>query len=144
MTPPRRSLVAVTFAAATLLAGCSTTQMVANKEDHLAAAGFVDRPANTATRQEMLAKLPANQFVRRVHGDKVAYVYADPKVCGCLYVGNQRAYGKYKAFMERQHLADEQQMTAMDYNDAAWNWNAWGGGWGPAFGPGFWGPGIGW
>lgn len=127
-----------------ILSGCATTQMVQNKEDHLAAAGFVDHPANTPERQAMLAKLPAGKFVRRVRGDKVAYVYADPKVCNCLYIGGQRAYGAYKAYMERQHLADEQQMTAMDYDDAAWSWNAWGGGWGGGFGPGFWGPGMGW
>jgi hypothetical protein len=128
------------FAAAPLLllvAGCAT---MANKnmENGLAAAGFIDRPANTPQRTAMLSKLPAHQFVRRVLGDKVKYVYADPSGCNCLYVGSQAAYGKYQRQNQRQGLADERQMAAMDYQDAAWNWGAWGpwnSGWG--FGPGY-------
>src|SRR5271163_4714075 len=76
-----------------LLSACQTQQqMVAQREDNLAAAGFIIRPANTPERQAMLAKLPANHFVQRVKGDTVHYVYADPLVCGCLYVGSQQAY----------------------------------------------------
>ena len=128
------------------LVGCqSQQQKVIAHEDALSAAGFVVRPANTPERQTMLHKLPANQFVQRVNGDTVHYVYADPLVCGCLYVGTQQAYNQYKLHQQQQHLADEQQMTAQMYSDPAWNWGAWGP-WGPAVGPdGFvYGPGYGW
>lgn len=93
----------------------------------------------------MLHRLPAHQFVQRVNGDTVHYVYADPLVCGCLYVGTQQAYNQYKLHQQQQHLADEQQMTAQMYSDPAWNWGAWGP-WGPGAGPyGFvYGPVIGW
>lgn len=40
------------------------------------------------------------------------YVYSDPKVCNCLYVGNQAAYGRYMSYVQAQNLADQQQMTA--------------------------------
>ncbi len=106
----------------------------------MAAAGFIIRPANTPERKAMLAKLPANRFVQRVKGDDVHYVYADPLVCGCLYVGSQQAYSRYKQHEQQQHLADEQQMTAETYADAAWNWGAWGP-WGPGYGFGY---GYGW
>ena len=59
----------------------SQRQAVTTREDQLAAAGFVVRPANTPERQAMLKRLPPNHFVQRTHGDTVHYVYADPLVC---------------------------------------------------------------
>jgi hypothetical protein len=128
------------------LTACETQQQrVAEREDNLAAAGFIIRLANTPERQAMLARLPAHQFVMRRNGDTVHFVYADPLVCGCLYVGTQQAYNQYKANQLQKHLADEQAMSAQAYSDAAWNWGSWGP-WGPPVGPGFgfvYGP-IGW
>ncbi len=129
-----------------LLSGCQTPQQaVTQKEDNLAAAGFLVRPANTPERQAMLSKLPANHFVQRVRGNDVHYVYADPLVCNCLYVGSQQAYGAYKLHQQQQNIASEQQLTASEYSDAGWNWGAWEpeGGFGGGFGPEF-GPGLGW
>jgi hypothetical protein len=128
--------------------GCqSQSSLVSEREDNLAAAGFVVRPANTPERQEMLHRLPPHQFVQRVNGDIVHYVYADPLVCGCLYVGTQQAYNQFKLHQQQQHLADEQLMTAQTYADPAWQWDAWGP-WGPPVYPngfGFvYGPGVGW
>ena len=104
----------------------SVQQRVTEQEDKLSAAGFIVKPANTPDRQAMLKKLPPGKFVRRENGDTVHYVYADPIVCGCLYVGTQDAYNRYKANELTQHLVDEQQVTAQTYSDASWNWNAWG------------------
>ena len=120
------------------LTGCMTTASIQHKENDLLAAGFIDQPANTSDRQEMLARLPANTFVRNVKGDAVHYVYADPKTCNCLYVGSQQAYAAYLKTMQAKNLADEQQLTAQEYSDPAWNWGAWGrwGGWGWGFGRG--------
>jgi hypothetical protein len=127
------------------LAACQTQQQIISAhEDNLAAAGFIIRPANNPERQAMLKRLPPHQFVQRVNGDTVHYVYADPLVCGCLYVGTQQAYNQYKRDQQQKNLADEQLMTAQSYSDAAWNWNAWGP-WGPVGPYGFvYGPGVGW
>ena len=123
------------------LAACeSEQQRVTEHEDKLSAAGFIIKPASTPERQAMLVKLPANKFVRREKGDVVHYVYADPLVCSCLYVGTQDAYNKYKANELAQHLADEQLTTAQTYSDSSWNWGAWGP-WGAypfAYGPYGW------
>ncbi len=109
------------------LSACQTAQQkVSEREDDLAAAGFLVKPANTPARKAMLSRLPANHFVRRVTGDDVHYVYADPLVCGCLYVGSQQAYGAYKQHQQQEHLANEQQMIADSYSDANWNWGDWG------------------
>lgn len=117
-----------------VLSGCvSTQEAVQRHEDHLIAAGFIERPANTPKRQDMLKRLPPNRFVKRVHGDDVHYVYADPIVCDCLYVGTQQAYSKYMDYLQQKDLADEQAATAQMYTDPTWDWGMWGP-WGPRFG----------
>jgi len=125
------------------LSACEThRQIVAEHEDRLSAAGFIIKPANTPERQAMLARLPGDKFVMRQNGDSIHYVYADPLVCGCLYVGTQQAYNQYKTDELAQRLADEQQLTAQTYSDASWSWGAWGP-WGPnqefGFAYGSWG-----
>ncbi len=124
------------------LTACATErQIVSQREDQLAAAGFVVRAANTPEREAMLQRLPPHRFLMRAHGDIVHYVYADPLVCDCLYVGSQQAYNQFKRDRQEQRLADEQQLTAQTYSDAAWNWGPWGP-WAPGFG--FWYGGWGW
>jgi hypothetical protein len=141
---PSVALVVGFFLAMCALTACETQQQrVEQREDKLSAAGFIVRPANTPERLVMLNKLPPHKFVQRVNGDVVHYVYADPLVCGCLYVGSQQAYNQYMANQLQQQLADQQQMTAQTYSDATWNWGAWG----PWPGPGFgfvYGPPYGW
>ena len=140
-TIARRAVLATVAMAAIVLAACQTQQqLITQHEDKLSAAGFIVKPANTPERQAMLKKLPPNKFIQRTSGDSVHYVYADPIVCGCLYVGSQQAYNQYRANELAQHLADEQQLTAQSYSDDAWTWNAWGPvypGWGPGYGLGW-------
>ena len=133
------ALTAAVFLSASL-AGCATRQDVSEHENQLSAAGFAVRPANTPERQAMLMRLPADKFVKRTHGDSVMYVYADPLVCDCLYVGDQQAFGRYQQYVQAKRIADEQQLTAQLYNDPRWDWNGWGP-WGADYGfgpqPGF-------
>ncbi len=115
------------------LVACATPQQVVSQnEDNLAAAGFTVRPANTPDRQAMLNRLPPDRFVQRAHGDSVTYVYADPLVCGCLYIGGQQAYDRYQLHLQQQKLADQQLAAAQTYSDATWNWGVWGP-WGPGY-----------
>lgn len=130
---PRPTVLAV-LAGAACLAGCvSTQELVQDHENKLAAAGFVVRPANTPERQAALASLPPNRVVQRFHDDKVAYLYADPVDCKCLYVGNQGAYSRYQQQRLQQHLADEQvEASQFDYG-GGFGWGPWGGGFGMGF-----------
>ncbi|MCQ9155308.1 hypothetical protein [Acidomonas methanolica] len=138
----RRTVTIGAVVALAALAGCESTRaLVTEKEDHLAAAGFVVQLANTPQRAAMLSRLPAHHFLRRVHGNDLHYVYADPTVCDCLYVGTQAAYDRYRQYQQQHALANEEQMTASDYQDASWNWGMWGP-WGPGDGFGY-GPGWG-
>ena len=122
----RAGIVALTLALSTVSACLTPQQAVTLREDDLSAAGFTVKPANTPERQAMLNRLPPHKFVRRVDGDTVHYVYADPLVCDCLYVGTEQAYNQYKRDQQQKHLVDEQQMAAEMYADPAWNWGAWG------------------
>ena len=88
----------------------------------------------------MLARLPKKKLLQRVNGDVVHYVYADPKGCNCIYVGDQQAYQSYQQQRQQQGLVDAAQNVADDYSDPAWNWGALGGG----FGGGFRYGGLGW
>lgn len=130
-----------------LVTGCvSESQQIQSKEDHLAAAGFAVKAASTPKQQTMLNSLPQHRFIKRVKGDKVFYVYADTAVCDCLYVGDQAAYDHYQQYRQAKALADEQQMTAIEYQNAEWDWGGWGP-WGPgwtAWNPawGNWDPGM--
>jgi hypothetical protein len=113
-----------------LLAACiavtACAAQVEQKEDLLAAAGFTLVPANTPQRQAKLSGLPAHKFSRQVRNNAVLFIYADPTICDCLYVGNQAAYDRYRQEVFARNLADEQQMTAEAYQ---MDWDGWGPGW---------------
>ena len=76
---PRHLAAVATVSFLGALGACETQQQrITGREDKLSAAGFLIRPANIPEREAMLARLPANKFVRRTSGDSVHYVYADP------------------------------------------------------------------
>ena len=68
---------------------------------------------------------------------RTVYLYGDPLVCGCVYIGSEQAYDKYREQMFQQHLVNQRELTAQLYSDPAWEFGGWGGPWGPGFGPGF-------
>jgi hypothetical protein len=95
-----------------LAAGQTQQKVIDQHEKDLSVAGFIVRPANTPELQTMLNLLPAYRVVPRIHGGKIRFVYADPNVCDCLYVGSQQAYDVYKKIRLEQHLAHQRPMTA--------------------------------
>ena len=117
---------------ATLAGGCATRQeRVAAREDELAAAGFAARPADTPQRYAMLQHLAPYRILVRAAGRRLVYLYADPLVCGCVYVGSEAAYGRHRLWMLQRQLAEEAQLDA----DPGWSLGGWGGPWGPDLSP---------
>ena len=115
------------IAACLAAAACATPQQRAeDRENLLSAAGFTVRPANTPARVLSLRSLPANKVVQQTTGGNVRYVYADPLVCACLYVGDQAAFGRYRQMVFQRQLANEQSMTAQ-MNQDSWDEGPWGG-----------------
>lgn len=124
----RAVTMATVMALSVGLAACETKQeRVANKEDNLAAAGFKFVPANTPARQASFKTLPPYKFSRQIRNGQVFYVYADPTVCVCVYVGDQTAYGTYRKNMFQKQVADEQLMAAQTMEMYDWDWGPWGG-----------------
>ncbi len=129
MTGNKRCVL-VLFGLALLVSGCTTkAERVEGKEDQLAAAGFDVLPASNKTRQQEIRGLPAHHFVTQIQNGKVIYLYADPLVCNCLYVGNQTAYDRYRRDILERQLADEQSLAAEEWRSTTWNWGPWGPGW---------------
>lgn len=121
-----RSVVAMMLIGVTLaLAGCeSPQQRVEHREDLLAAAGFVQHPADTPLRQTSLHTLPPDRIVRTTHGTNVVYVLADPMICNCLYVGNQQAWDNFQRERLQLHIANEEEIASEN-----WDMGPWGPGW---------------
>lgn len=112
-----------------LLAGCMTEQeIVQGRENMLAAAGFSFRPANTPARQAELKTLPPHKFVYQERNGKLVYIYADPTICDCLYIGSEEAYQRYHRLALQKQIADEQ-LQAAQMGMGGWNWGPWGPGW---------------
>ncbi len=111
------------------LGGCAALQhnAVEDRESQLSAAGFSVLPANTPSRQAMLATLPPNHVSQIIRGDTVSYVYPDQVICHCLYTGGQQAFAQYAAYVQQRRIADEQVTAAQIGFDGGWDWGPWGG-----------------
>jgi hypothetical protein len=111
---PRR-LAPIALGSALLLSACvSPKQAEIQKEDLLVSAGFVPRPADTPHRKELLRTLPPNIFVMQIYQGQQKFVFADPLVCGCLYVGDADAYNRYKVDVIQRQIAREEQLAAQN------------------------------
>jgi len=136
--------VMLVIAVLTGLAACETLPQTplytAQFGDNLVAAGFAVKIANTPPQVAMLARLPQHRFVSRIKGNVVRYAFADSTLCGCLYLGDQSALDRFRANRIAQQIYNQQQLAAVAFNDALWDWGAWGS-WGEnynfAFGPGW-------
>jgi hypothetical protein len=69
-------------------------------------AGFVMRPAHTAKELEHIKKLPARRFVARTKNGQRYYLYADPDLCKCVFLGNAIAFEAYRDMRKRLQQPD--------------------------------------
>ncbi len=120
------------------LAGCVRPAVpYLEKGSLLSHAGFVAHPANTTARFALMNSLPPGSLTYRMapSGQRI-YLYADPLACGCVYMGDETAYGTLQAhmqaIMQRKHAHHPPQdpplpaMTAENYRDTtSWDWTVW-------------------
>jgi hypothetical protein len=92
-------------------------------EQVLAAVGFQKKIADTPEKLTHLRTLtPARRLVAHRQNDRLYYVYADPAMCKCLYVGTPEQYQR----AIEQRLANEQLVAQQEHlNDDAVIWPLW-------------------
>ncbi|MFA6267228.1 MAG: hypothetical protein WC670_16110 [Pseudolabrys sp.] len=89
----------VLFCAFGALAGGALAQIAADMK--LEDAGFVMRRADTAEKLVHIKRVPPRRFVARTKNGKRYYLYADPELCQCVFVGNAVAFEAYRDMRKR-------------------------------------------
>lgn len=110
-------------AGATMLAACQTTPP-APTGNLLTAAGFTMKVADTPKRQAKLAALPIGKMISRSIKGKNVYVYADPKGCNCVYVGDDVAYQSYMQLGRNRSVPSENLLIAEMNSENDWDFNS--------------------
>jgi hypothetical protein len=83
------------------------------------ARGSADSPEQARS----LASMPPFKIVARGVGRDVAYTYADPANCRCLYVGGPRQFVEYQRLATERDVAEGELWAESDGMD----WALWGG-----------------
>jgi hypothetical protein len=89
---PFWSVLAVFGLVAAVTACQSKTE---TKENLLSSSGFKALPPTTPARMALLKSLPPHKLAKTTYKGEPTWVYADPTICGCLYIGNQDANNVY-------------------------------------------------
>jgi len=91
-------------------------------EQLLAAAGFHKKVADTPEKLAHIEMLtPARKLVAHQRDGHLYYVYADPGLCKCLYVGTP---AQYQLALEKR-LANDELVALQEHQDDASLWGLW-------------------
>ncbi len=92
-------------------------------EQQLAAAGFEKKVADTPAKLAHLGTLtPARKLVPHRRDGRLYYVYADPVVCNCLYVGTA---AQYQVALAKRRESEELVAMQQHLDDDSDVWNIW-------------------
>jgi hypothetical protein len=94
----RSAWSAIAFVTA-ILAGCLFAAPAGAQANVMIQAGFMLKAADTPRKMEILRSLPPDTFVRRTRQGRLYWLYAQPDLCQCAYVGNQQAMDNYRQLM---------------------------------------------
>ncbi len=113
----RGCVLALVAAFVVSLSGCVTvTEIAAATSEHeklLETAGFKVKAGDTPERIEALNSLAPGKISRLGRGGSIYYVYADPSVCRCLWVGNEEQYQRYRR-LETEVLVPHIDLVGVD------------------------------
>ncbi len=98
-------------------------ELTLTTEQLLAAAGFQQKAADTPAKLAHLETLtPARKLVAHQRDGHLYYVYADPELCKCLYVGTA---AQYQLALEKRRESEELVAMQQSPDDDAVIWNLW-------------------
>jgi hypothetical protein len=114
--------IVVVSALCVAAAGCESNTKF--KEDMLASSGFKQTRPNTPVQLASMKSLPPHKLTKTTYKGKTVWVYPDPTICACLYVGNQAAYDAYVQRQRQRNQLDAATVTvpeqAMSWDFAPW------------------------
>jgi hypothetical protein len=84
--------------AVTLMAGGARAQQE-GVDMHLEDVGFVMRAAAPQQFDRLKSLLPAHRFVGRTINGRRYYVYSDPDLCKCIFLGDETAMQSYQGLV---------------------------------------------
>lgn len=125
-----RSAILLIVSALTF-AGCATIQARQTRatEQLLTEAGFEMTAAETPEALAQLETLPPRKIAFRPENRESPYVYADPTVCKCLYVGTEQSYQDFLKLQREGEMARERFRAADRYANpffrGSWGWGTW-------------------
>jgi hypothetical protein len=109
-----RARLSAVLAVLTLSCAPASAQMNLNPEpitprtDSLfTISGFVPQIANTPAKMKHLMSLPPDRLITRTRNGRTQYLYADPNICRCVYVGTPEAYRVYQNGGPDGYVGDE-------------------------------------
>ena len=85
---------------------------------YLSSSGFRVKVADDAAGLKALRALPAHRFVIHKTNNGARYLYAEPKYCVCIFVGDQNAYQNYRDILSRPPAPVDNEV-APDYKTQA-------------------------
>lgn len=124
------AITVVLIIAAGSLVNCSSTRQTrrelppAEIEKMLAAAGFEKNLADTPEKMDKILALTQRMVVPHLEDGKVYYVYADGTICGCVYVGDELDYERFKSMLGKAETANSSCID--DRLRKRSNWSSWG------------------
>lgn len=119
--------ISALFVSVLAFAGCASME-AHQKESLLSAAGFHTVTPTTAKQVALFKSMEPYRVQRHVIKGNALYAYADKKA-NVVYLGDEKAYQRYKQLGLQQAIAEDQLMASEMNQDAALSWDSWGG-WG--------------
>ena len=107
----RKVTLALALGAAVLACGALAQTFL--RDRLLEQSGFIKRPADTPQKLARLKLLPPLKFIRRTKSWGRYYLFADPKLCVCVFVGGQQALDNFQSQLIKVPPAELAPMQAM-------------------------------
>ena len=126
---PLLAIPLLAFGLAACLPYSSPDTSTLTKENKLAMAGFKQRPIKTESQLADFRSIPPHLIRPATYKGKMVYVYADPNICGCLYIGNAAAYNTYIQGAQTRFVREEYKESTTDNGYSASPWMLDGGPW---------------
>lgn len=86
-------------------------------DEMLVSAGFQLHKADTPKKLSCLKSLPQNELVHKMYNEKMFYFYVDGSSCQCVYVGDEKAYLRFKQLLKEEQMDERIDTTSRQARD---------------------------